>query len=86
MVYLSGSLALQADAGHMLAYLSALVLAVVALSFASRLACGEPGFLPPEILAALANGVLLIFLSGWDRREAVGRFSERPGLTPPPWR
>lgn len=76
--YLSGSLALQADAGHMLADSSALVLAVVALSFASRPADLKRtyGFYRLEILAALANGVALIFLSGWIVWEAIGRLTE----------
>lgn len=80
--YLSGSLALQADAGHMLADSSALVLAVVALSFASRPADLRRtyGFYRLEILAALANGVLLIVLSGWIVLEAVERFSDPTGI------
>ncbi len=76
--FLSGSLALKADAGHMLTDSSSLLLAVLAFSFAARPADLRRtyGFYRLEILAALANGVLLLFLSGWIVWEAVERVSE----------
>lgn len=74
--WLSGSLALQADAGHMLTDASALVLAILAISFAMRPADLRRtyGFYRMEILAALANGVLLLFIAGWIVWEAIARF------------
>ena len=76
--FITGSLALKADAGHMLTDSSALLLAVLAFSFAARPADVRRtyGFYRLEILAALANGVLLLFLSGWIVWEAVERFSD----------
>lgn len=75
--FLTGSLALKADAGHMLTDSSSLLLAVLALSFASRPADLRRtyGFYRLEILAALANGVLLLLLSIWIVWEAIERFS-----------
>lgn len=75
--FLTGSLALKADAGHMLTDSSSLLLAALALSFAARPADLRRtyGFYRLEILAALANGVLLLFLSGWIVIEAIERFS-----------
>jgi cobalt-zinc-cadmium efflux system protein len=76
--FVTGSLALKADAGHMLTDSSSLLLAVLALSFASRPADLRRtyGFYRLEILAALANGVTLLFLSGWIVWEAIERFSD----------
>jgi len=76
--FLTGSLALKADAGHMLTDTSSLVLAVLAFSFAVRPADVRRtyGFYRLEILAALANGVLLLLLSGWIVWEAIERFSD----------
>lgn len=76
--FVSGSLSLKADAGHMLTDSSSLLLAVLALSFASRPADLRRtyGFYRLEILAALANGVTLLFLSGWIVFEAIERFSD----------
>lgn len=76
--FLSGSLALKADAGHMFTDSSSLLLAVLAFSFASRPADLRRtyGFYRLEILAALANGVTLLLLSGFIVWEAIERFSE----------
>lgn len=75
---LTGSLALKADAGHMLTDSSSLLLAVLAFSFAARPADERRtyGFYRLEILAALANGVLLLALSGWIVWEAIERFGQ----------
>lgn len=72
---LTGSLALRADAGHMLTDASSLLLAVVALWFSSRPADLKRtyGYYRLEILAALLNGVALILLAGWIAWEAVQR-------------
>jgi cobalt-zinc-cadmium efflux system protein len=63
--YLSNSLALLSDAGHMFTDVAALALALFAVRFASRPATPRKtyGFYRLEILAALANGVTLIVLS-----------------------
>ena len=73
---LTGSLALRADAGHMLTDSSSLLLAVLAFSFAARPADERRtyGFYRLEILAALANGVLLLLLAAWIVWEAIERF------------
>jgi cobalt-zinc-cadmium efflux system protein len=73
--WLSGSLALQADAGHMLADSSSLVLAIVAISFAARPADPKRtfGFYRAEILAALANGVALLVVAAFIFWEGIQR-------------
>ncbi|AKU90484.1 cation diffusion facilitator family transporter [Vulgatibacter incomptus] len=74
--WLTGSLALRADAGHMLTDSVAIVLSLLAISFASRPADRKRsfGFYRMEILAALANGVALVVLAAWIIYEAVDRF------------
>src|SRR5438046_8066903 len=61
----TGSLALLADAGHMLADVAALVLALIAVWFGARPATPRKtfGYYRLEILAALINGVALILIS-----------------------
>jgi cobalt-zinc-cadmium efflux system protein len=63
--FLTNSLALLSDAGHMLADVAALVLAMLALWFASRPVTTSKtyGYYRLEILAALANGVALVVIS-----------------------
>jgi cobalt-zinc-cadmium efflux system protein len=58
----AGSVALIADAGHLLADAAGVALALLAASFAARPATAARtfGFQRAEILAALANGVLLL--------------------------
>jgi len=74
--WVSGSLALLADAGHMLTDVGALALALVTARMARRPA--DPrrtyGYLRLEILAALVNGVVLAALSAWIIFEAIRRF------------
>ena len=73
--WLSGSLALLADAAHMLADVAALGLALVAAWIAQRPATPERsfGFMRLEILAALVNGAVLfaiaigIGVEAWQR-------------------
>jgi cobalt-zinc-cadmium efflux system protein len=79
--WLAGSLALLADAAHMLADVAALALALVAAWIARRPATPERsfGFLRLEILAALINGAVLlaiavgIGLEAWQRVRAPER-------------
>ncbi|MCS7012314.1 MAG: cation diffusion facilitator family transporter [Chloroherpetonaceae bacterium] len=76
--FLSGSLALLADAGHMATDVLALGLGWVAIWFAKKPATPERtyGYYRVEILAALANGTLLCALSLVICYEAILRFSE----------
>ena len=73
--WLTGSLALLADAGHMLGDSAALGLALVAAWLAGRPATPERsfGYRRAEILAALANGVALAVIAIWVFIEAVRR-------------
>ena len=69
--WLANSLALMADAGHMLGDVGALGLSVFALRVSRRPATREKtyGYLRMEILAALVNGVTLVIISliiGWQ--------------------
>jgi len=75
--WLAGSLALLADAGHMLADVSAIGLALVVSRLAERPATSERsyGLLRLEILAALVNGALLIAIAIGIGVEAVQRLS-----------
>lgn len=76
--WLTGSLALLADAGHMLADVAALTLALVAVWFASRPATPSKtfGYYRLEILAALVNGVALVLISLLIIYEAYHRWIE----------
>jgi len=76
--FLTNSLALLSDAGHMLADLAALALAMLALWFASRPATTTKtyGYYRMEILAALANGVALVVISLVISYEAFQRIKQ----------
>src|SRR5262249_34789639 len=78
--YLTNSLALMSDAGHMLTDVSALSLSVLALVFSSKPANIRKtyGYLRLEILSALANGVLLLGITAVIAIEAIRRFNS-PG-------
>lgn len=77
---LTGSLALLADAGHMLSDSGSLVVALVAIWLARRPATSQRsfGFKRAEILAALFNGVTLVAVSIWIFVEAIDRFANPP--------
>lgn len=77
---LTGSLALLADAAHMLSDNLALTLALVAVWLAGRPSTPERsfGYQRAEILAALANGVILVALAIWIFVEAFARLSDPP--------
>jgi cobalt-zinc-cadmium efflux system protein len=79
---LTGSLALLADAGHMLSDDLSLAIALLAISFARRPPTPQRsfGYQRAEVLAALANGVLLIVISAWILWEAIGRLSDPPDV------
>ena len=76
--YLSGSLALLADAGHMFSDAAALALSFFAIWIAARPPTPQLsyGYYRAEILAARANGATLIAISIMIFIEAVHRFSE----------
>ena len=73
---LSGSLALLADAGHMLTDTMALALAAVAFHVSKRPADRRLtfGYHRFQILAAFVNGLSLLLIVGWILFEAVQRF------------
>ena len=76
----ASSLALLADAGHMLTDAAALALALVAASAASQPARGRWtfGFARAEILAAQANGIALALIAAWITYEAIRRLVDPP--------
>ncbi|MGY1706182.1 cation diffusion facilitator family transporter [Geodermatophilus sp. SYSU D00697] len=78
----SGSLALLADAGHMATDALGVALALGAVSLAQRPARGRRtfGWQRVEILAAVANGLLLVGVAGYVVVEAVRRFGDAPEI------
>ncbi len=74
----SGSLALLGDAGHMLVDALALGLSLFAIRAAQRPATATKtfGYHRAEILAALANGTILVLVSAYILYEAYQRFLE----------
>ena len=76
----SGSLALLADAGHMVSDAAALALTLLAIRFSRRAPTAERtyGFHRAEILAALVNGVTLIIIAIFICLEAYDRFQNPP--------
>jgi cobalt-zinc-cadmium efflux system protein len=77
---LTGSLALLADAAHMLSDDLSLGLALFASWLAARPATAKRsfGYQRAEILAALANGVTLVLISIWIFYEAARRLDDPP--------
>jgi len=78
----TGSLALLADSGHMLADVAALLLALMALWFGARPATTQKtfGYHRLEILAALINGVGLTLISFFIFYEAYQRLFAPPAI------
>jgi cobalt-zinc-cadmium efflux system protein len=82
----TGSLALISDAAHMLTDVLGVGMALAAIMLARRARTGGSrtfGLYRAEVLAALANAVLLFGVAGYVVYEAVGRFGnppEVPGL------
>lgn len=76
----TGSLALLADAGHMLADVAGLGLALLAITYAERPPSPRRtyGYHRVEILAALVNGAALLGLSVFILYEAVQRLRNPP--------
>jgi len=77
---LSGSLALLADAGHMLTDTMALALSAIAFRMSSRPADAKRsyGYQRFQILAAFVNGLSLLVIVGWILFEAVQRILNPP--------
>ena len=75
---ISGSLALLADAGHMLTDTMALALAAMAFHVSKRPPDGKLtfGYQRFQILAAFVNGLSLLAIVGWILFEAASRFMQ----------
>ena len=76
----TGSLALLADAGHMFTDVAGILLAVLAVTFASRPATPQRtfGYYRLEILAAVVNAVLLFGVAVFILIEAWQRWANPP--------
>ena len=83
---LSGSLALLADAGHMATDAAGIALALGAVALAQRPARGRRtfGWQRAEILAAVANGLLLLAVAGYVLVEAIRRVGDPPEISSGP--
>lgn len=80
--WLTNSLALIADAGHMLTDVAAMALTLGAIWFGSRAATPRKtyGYYRLEILAAFVNGIALVLLSIWIGYEAFTRWQSPPEI------
>jgi cobalt-zinc-cadmium efflux system protein len=79
---ITGSLAVLADAGHLLSDVGSIVLALFAARLAALPAAGRRtfGYQRSEVLAALVNGLLLVAVSVAVAVAAIGRFSDPPEI------
>ncbi len=79
---LTGSLAVLADAGHLLSDVGAIALALAAARLASRPGGARRtfGYQRSEVLAALLNGLLLAAVGAAVTIAALGRLSNPPGI------
>jgi cobalt-zinc-cadmium efflux system protein len=79
---LTGSLALLADAAHMLTDAGGLALALVAIRFSERPATPQKtyGYVRMEVLSALVNAVVLLLLTIYILYEAYQRFLHPPEI------
>jgi cobalt-zinc-cadmium efflux system protein len=79
---LTGSLAVLADAGHVLSDVGAIVLALFATALAARPAGGRMtfGYQRSEILAALINGLMLVVVAVAIAIAAIGRLGDPPEI------
>jgi len=78
----TGSLAVLADAGHLLSDAGSILLALIATGLASRPAGGRRtfGYQRSEVLAALVNGLLLVAVAVAVAVAALGRLGDPPGI------
>jgi cobalt-zinc-cadmium efflux system protein len=83
---LTNSLALLADAGHMLSDVGALGLSLLALAWAARPPTSRKtfGYHRLEILVALINGLALWAMAGYIFYEAVNRLFQPPQISSSP--
>ena len=79
----ANSLALLADAGHVFTDAAGITLALVAIRVAQRPATSSRtfGYLRLEILAAVANAVLLLLIAAFVLIEAWQRLSQPPDIS-----
>jgi cobalt-zinc-cadmium efflux system protein len=84
VAWLTGSLALLADAGHLLGDSFGILMALVAITVAQRGgAFGSRrtfGLSRSEVIAAGVNGLVLLGLAGWVAYSAIRRFGDSPEL------
>jgi len=82
VVLLTNSLSLLSEAGHMLADVGGLALALLAINYARKPPTPERtyGFFRMEILASLANSIVLILLSGYILYEGIMRIFDPPQI------
>src|SRR2546430_12417833 len=81
--FLTRSLALISDAAHMLTDVVGVALALAAILAARRSTAGSGrtfGLYRAEVLAALANAVLLFGVAGYVTIQAVSRFADPPAV------
>jgi cobalt-zinc-cadmium efflux system protein len=80
--FLTGSLAVLADAGHLLSDVGSIVLALIAARLATLPAVGRRtfGYQRSEVLAALVNGLLLVAVGIAVAVAAISRFSDPPEI------
>ncbi|GAA0476620.1 cation efflux system protein [Paractinoplanes deccanensis] len=79
----TGSLALLSDAGHMFTDVLGIAMALAAITAAGRAATDSQrtfGLYRLEVLAALANAVLLTAVAGFVVVQAVRRFTDPPDV------
>lgn len=79
---LTGSLAVLADAGHLLSDVGSIGLALLAAGLASHPGGARRtfGYQRSEVLAALANGLILIAVAVGVAVAAIGRLADPPGI------
>lgn len=80
---LINSLALLADAGHMLTDVVGMAMGLTALLLAKRgstTAARTFGWHRAEVLTAMANAVMLLAVAAWVFYEAIGRIGNEPEI------
>lgn len=88
VAWITGSLALLADAGHLLGDSFGILMALAAITVAQR--GGGPGsrrtfgYLRSEVIAAGLNGLILLGLATWVVYSAIRRFGDSPELEAKP--
>ncbi len=83
--WLTGSVALLSDAGHMLTHAFALAIAIAGILVARLPACHHRtfGLLRAEVVSAFVNALFLLAIIVWIAMESVGRLLDpQPILTP----